>query len=136
MVEGWQGDHHFILFDEAESARFTASYEIEKHLAGHVIVGLEGWDDFIVRGPDGQLMTVPTVPIAAEFLKPLAVFPDPARLTPDPRFTGTVKWYRAPLVFGGSPTDRENMMWVPIESHPEVVRYWNDLYSRINAEAG
>jgi hypothetical protein len=131
MLEGWQGDDYLILFDEAESADFSAKYEIGKYLAGYLIVGLKGWDDFLVMGPDGTLATVPTVPLTAEYLAPLEIPIDPGQIEPDSRYAGTVKWYTKPVVFGGDPLDAENTTWVPLEQHVELVKWWNDQYQKV-----
>jgi hypothetical protein len=36
-----------------------------------------------------------------------------------------------PIVFGGSSTDPENRMFVPLTEHAELCRFWNNLHSRI-----
>jgi hypothetical protein len=131
MHEGWQGDEYLILFDQAESAGFSASYEIDKYLPGHTILGLKGWDDFVVKRPDGLFATVPTVPMAAEYSAALETRIDPGQLRPDERFRGKVKWYRKPIVFGGDPADPSNIAWVPPEAHIELVRFWNGVFRRL-----
>jgi hypothetical protein len=130
MHQAWQADDYLILFDEQESATYSAAYEIEKYLPGHTIVALKGWDDFIVLTPAGALMTVPTVPMDAQYLAPFTIRVDPDQLVPDERFRGKVKWYKSPLVFGGDPQDPANMVWVPLEAHAEMVRFWNNTYRR------
>lgn len=127
MIEGWHGDDYLMLFDEAEASALTTRYEFGKYLVGYVIVGLRGWDDFIVRGADGRCTTVPTVPIAAEHLAPLAFAINAARIEPDDRFRGKVRWYTQPLVFGGSPTDN-NLIWVSLDQHVDLVKWWNERY--------
>jgi hypothetical protein len=39
-----------------------------------------------------------------------------------------VKWYVKPIMFGGDPTAKENIAWVPFEQHAELVRWWSKLY--------
>ena len=128
MIEGWHGDDYLMMFDEVEASALSVRYGIDRFLPGYVIMGLRGWDDFIVKGPDGRLSTVPTVPAVAEHLAPLDIAIDARRIVADDRFRGRVKWYTKPLVFGGSPTDNDNIVWVLIDQHVDLVRWWNDQY--------
>lgn len=128
MIEGWHADDYLILFDEAEAAAISAQYGIDRYLAGHVIVGLKGWDDFLVRGKDGRFATVPTVPLSEKYLAPLNFSISPQQIQVDERFVGKLKWYTTPLIFGGDPLDGENTSWVSLEQHTQLVRWWNDRY--------
>jgi hypothetical protein len=107
MQEGWQGDDYLILFNEPEIAQVSAGYGIADFLPGHVIVGLRGWDDFIVRDERGNTLSVPTVPLDARHFSPFSL-PKELQLKADPRFSGKIKWYVQPLVFGGDPHPGEN----------------------------
>jgi hypothetical protein len=131
MIEGWQGEDFLILFDEAEAAKFSLQYELSKYLDGYEIVGLKGWDDFIVKGKLGELAVVPTVPLAAEYLTPLKLSIDYRQVKPDGRFCGKVKWYTKPLIFGGDARIGNNMIWVTLEQHAQLVKWWNDLYRKM-----
>ena len=62
MREGWLGDNYRILFDESEIPLVSERYAISNSLPGYQILGLLGWDDFIVRSSAGQAYSVPTVP--------------------------------------------------------------------------
>lgn len=129
MIEGWQGDDYLMLFDESESDEFAARYGLVAFFPGYRLVGLRGWDDLILIAPNGDLLTVPTVPMSHEFLEPLALSIDPGAIEPDERFRGKVKWYTKPIFLGGSPVDRANMEWVTIERHAELVKWWNTVCS-------
>ena len=131
MIEGWHGDDYLLLFDGAEAAAFSARYELGRFLAGYSLIGLRGWDDFIVKDANGQFATVPTVPMSVEYLVPLDISIDASRMESDDRFRGRVKWHRNPLVFGGSPTDKENIVSVPLEQHVDLVKFWNGCYHRL-----
>jgi hypothetical protein len=128
MTEGWHGDDYLNLFDENEASELTARYELSRWLPGFLIVGLKGWDDFILQGERAELATVPTVPIASEHLAPLGFAIDPRKIKPDERFTKRIKWYTKPIVFGGDPASNENIVWVTLEQHVQLVKWWNDLY--------
>src|SRR5258708_8767845 len=108
----------------------TERYGIAESLPGHSIVGLRGWDDFIVRDSAGQMFAVPTVPLVARYLKPLDHLPD-ASLECDDSRAGRIKWYVKPLVFGGDPELGDNVIWVTHEDHISLVRWWNRLYATV-----
>ena len=128
MNEGWYGDDDLILFAEPEIREAGKRYAISEFLPGLQVVGLRGWDDFIVRDTDGRTYSVPTVPVELQYLKPFSL-PDPALVPePDERFRGKIKWYTKPVVFGGDPNFGDNMTWVSHEEHAQLVRWWNDLY--------
>jgi hypothetical protein len=129
MHEGWfENDYLAVCESDEESAGLTRGYGLRDRLPGYKIAGLKGWDDFIVVDDSGQLFTVPTVPLVSEYLAPTTIKLDPAGLRGDPRFKGQIKWYRTPVVFGGSPTDKANMMWITYDVHQEAVRAWNKIY--------
>jgi hypothetical protein len=132
MTEGWCGDDYFILFsgDEVDSA--SSRYEIEAAMPGHQIVGLVGWDDFILRSEAGSTFRVPTVPLSSGLAAPYIVptFRDP--LVGDSRFTGKVKWYVKPIAFGGDPIEPTNIVWVTPEEHSKLVNWWNTLWRDVH----
>jgi hypothetical protein len=91
-----------------------------------LIVGLRGWDDFIVRNANGQLFTVPTVPLSIKYLANFQLPPEPIQLAADDRFHGRIKWYVTPLAAGGDPQAKENTIWVDHDKHSELVVWWNN----------
>ena len=127
MQEGWHGDDYLILFNEPEMAQASERYGIAEVFPGHVIVGLRGWDDFIVRDERGHTFSVPTVPLDADHLSPFSL-PKEFQLNADPRFSGKIRWYVKPLVFGGDPHPGENVIWIGQEQHAQLVRWWNAQY--------
>ena len=127
MNEGWFGDEHFILFTPEESADVSAKYGIEKLLPGFTVAGLRGWDDFLVKNAEGHTFTVPTVPVDPKHIRPIAVPKPTAKLKPDERLAGKIKWYLKPLAFGGDVAD-SNTNWVTHEQHQQLVAYWNKQY--------
>jgi hypothetical protein len=131
MTEGWHNQDYLILFDEESIADVSRRYGIGTYMAGHEIVGLRGWDDFIVRDNLGSLFTVPTVPLDAEYLEPLGCSIDQRQIQRDERFLGKIKWYVHPIVFGGDPACEDNMTWVGLEEHIELVRWWNRKYKEV-----
>lgn len=132
MMEGWQGDDYLILFDEEESRSATGRYRLEDSLPGFWIVGLRGWDDFIVLDGEGNTHTVPTVPLDRKYLEAFSL-PASMSLRSDARFTGKIKWYVKPLIFGGDPQANENLAWLTHEQHAELVVWWNATYRKHTA---
>ena len=130
MREGWLHDSYLILFADEELESAAARYATHSMLPGFDLLGLVGWDDFLLRDAHGRVFTAPTVPCVREYLKPYEL-PNEVVLVPDPRRAGTIKWYLKPIVFGGDPTAGANMTWVSHEQHAELVRWWNDKYRSV-----
>jgi hypothetical protein len=136
MKEGWNNDDYLILFDDTESEQLTVGYGLRASLPDFSVVALSGWDDFIVQDQTGKLFRVPTVPCVHKYLSEQADIPDAANLTPDERFMGKIKWFTKPIVFGGDPSSEENMIWVDIVTHQELVRWWNQKYQEVQQGGG
>jgi len=132
MKEGWFGEDYFILFAESERTSKSQRYGVATALPGYTVIGLRGWDDLIVRDTRGDAYTVPALPIAPQYLSQCEV-PDGTFLQADSRFTGKVKWYVKPLVFGGDPEAEDNVTRVSHEQHAELVVWWNQLYRKLKA---
>ena len=128
MVEGWWGDEHLILFDQAEAAAASDRYAILQLLPGYQVIGLCGWDDFILQDSNGGTFRVPTVPAVMEYLSPYALPPAGSTIVPDERYEGKIKWYKKPIAFGGDPQLGTNVVWVSHDQHAQLVKWWNDLY--------
>ena len=131
MREGWYGDDYLILFDESESLSASEHYEITQFLPGYRVIGLRGWDDFILRDSNGATYTVPTLPSITAYLEPYGLPSAGSTLTPDDRFQNKIKWYIKPIVFGGDPRADDNITWLSHEQHAELVRWWGDLYRSV-----
>lgn len=81
MIEGWDGDDYLILFDEAESEQLTEGYGVRQYLPEVAVVGLLGWDDFILRDYGGQVFRIPTVPLLPKYIDEFEQIPDASKLT-------------------------------------------------------
>ncbi|MBX9899295.1 MAG: hypothetical protein K2Y28_00800 [Burkholderiaceae bacterium] len=127
MNEGWINEDHLVLFSEEESNDRTQKYKVDKYLPGFRIIGLRGWDDFIVLSADGSMYIVPTIPFAPQYLEPFSL-PTPLNLESDQRFIGKIKWYIKPIVFGGDLRAKENLTWLNHEQHQQAVTWWNDQH--------
>lgn len=133
MTEGWHNDNYLILLDETESKEWESTYELEERLPGYHLIGLFDWDDFIViDSSNGSVYRVPTVPVIEERKEEWNGLSEIQSLEADERLTGKIKWYIKPLIFGGSPTDEENLNWVSHDDHSNLVRYWNDQYTELS----
>ena len=91
MREGWHGEDYLILFEDSEVGDLTRRYEIAKYVDGHQIIGLKGWDDFILRDGNDQLFTIPTVPLDPRYLAPAWLAIDGRGLVPDARVREKIK---------------------------------------------
>ena len=127
MTEGWNGNDYLISFAESERPDAESRYAFSALLPGYGLVGLRGWDGFIVRDGSGNMYCVPSVPLDPQYLTPYDLDLEWS-LSPDPRIAGKVKWYVKPIVFGGDPSEEPNLAWVNHEQHGQLVRWWNDRY--------
>jgi len=134
MREGWVSDSDYlVLFDETEAAQANDGYDIAQYLPGFTVIGIIGWDDFLVRNKEGHLFRVPTVPLVHKYLVKIERMPDAGTLKSDARFAGKIKWYKHPIVLGGDPKSEENLAWVSIPEHQQLVKWWNQKYREIAA---
>ncbi|MEM6821526.1 MAG: hypothetical protein AAF558_06265 [Verrucomicrobiota bacterium] len=133
MIEGWQNDDYYILFDDQhESIEMTDRYSFSDYLPGHIVTGLIGWDDFITRS-DNSYFRVPTIPLVPEYLESYEFKIDLANFEDDPKVRGKIKWYVKPLIFGGDPEEDENTTWIDLDSHVDAVKYWNNMYKDLKS---
>ena len=135
MIEGWHDDDYLVLFEE-EASHMTGLYDLPQYLSGYAVVGLRGWDDFIVADDQRRLFTLPTVPLEKKHLEPFSTSIDRSAIKPDARFQKKVKWYVKPVLFGGDPSAKDNIAWVSFEQHAELVRWWAKLYRDTVAKNG
>ena len=132
MLEGWHGDEYIILFSGEEALAIANACELNAMLPGFSVLGLRGWQDFIVQDQAGATFTIPSVPLDTRYIASFNL-PDPSDLEPDARLAGKVKWLVKPLVFGGSPEAEDNVSWVTHHQHGELVRWWNEQYRSAKA---
>jgi len=129
MREGWHNkDYWSLCEDQKEAERLTAAYGLAEYVPGYFIVGLKGWDDFILANPAGQYFLVPTFPLEQANLAPFHFPTESLRLESDDGFTKKIKWYVKPIRFGGDPNSKENIAWLSQDEHVQAVRYWNKFY--------
>lgn len=133
MEEGWNDNEYLILYALSEIAEASERYAISKLLPGYEVVGLRGWDDFILRDAGERTYSMPTVPVKMANLSTFQV-PNHQGLRPDSRFQGKIKWYIKPLVFGGEPQAKNNIAWVSHEQHAQLVLWWNKKYRSLRPE--
>jgi hypothetical protein len=134
MNEGWYGDEYLILFDPSEISSASIRYGIAEYLSGYEIVGLRGWDDFILRDSRGKTYSVPPVPLDPEYISPFQLPRPLPKVQPDPRTKGKIKWYVKPIVFGGDPNLGDNVFWVDHKKHGQLVKWWNQKYFELKGD--
>jgi len=135
MHEGWHHNDYLILFSEPEAADASLRYGVAQWLPGFSAVGLRSWDNLIVKNSATETFSVPVVPMQAQYLSPFALPPADTVLRGDERFTGKIKWYAKPIVFGGAPDRSENLVWVSYDEHVKLVSSWNEKYLAAKANA-
>lgn len=129
MIEGWLNDDYLVLFqDHEEALRMTELYGVRQLMPGYVVVGLRGWDDFILIDSKRETFTLPTVPLRPDDLQPFKLQADLSAIKADERFRNKIKWYVKPIAFGGDPSAKDNLAWVSLEQHAELVGWWSKLY--------
>jgi hypothetical protein len=133
MREGWHNDDYLVLFDGAEISAASNRYAISESLPGYDVIGLRGWDDFIVRDTADHTYSIPAVGPDLRHLSPFVLPDDRTVLKRDDRFIGRIKWYVKPILFGGDPDLGENVTWVSHEEHAQLVRWWNEKYRELKA---
>jgi hypothetical protein len=126
-MEGWLDDEYLVLFSEAERSVQAERYGISEALPGCILVGLRGWDEFIVLDEAGRMLSLPTMPLVLANATPFTL-PCSFDLAADSRFADKIKWYVKPLVFGGDVEDPNNLTWVSLTQHAELVVWWNAQY--------
>lgn len=131
-MQGWNNDNYLMLFDDRKEAEVMHDrYGIATVFPEYELVGLTGWDDFILRDPCSQLFTVPTIPLLRELLRPIKYHIDTSKVQPDPRFADRFKWHVQPIVFGGDPHSPQNIVWLSVDQHAEAVKWWNNKYREL-----
>jgi hypothetical protein len=134
MQEGWYQDDYLVLFDDSEVRSASERYDIIQLLPGYKVIGLRGWDDFIVQDSNGRTYTVPTLPVIPDYVEPYRAPPEGTVLTPDERFHNRIKWYVKPIVFGGDPKVEGNVTWVSHEQHAQLVKWWHGIYRSVKTQ--
>jgi hypothetical protein len=127
MKEGWSSTKYWIIFENEEIIELTRRYDIAKYLKGYRILGLVGWDDFILEDKNNNHYTVPTIPINRKFLEPID-YSSSLRLEDDVNLRGKIKWYIKPLIFSGDPNAKDNIIWINMDEHIKLIKWWNDRY--------
>jgi len=129
MREGRCNDDYWALCeDQKEAEHLTAIYGLAEYLTGYFIVGLKGWDDFILCDREGRYFLIPTFPLERASLAPFRFPAETLRLESDEKFTNKIKWYVKPIRFGGNPNENENIAWLSLDQHAEAVKWWNKFY--------
>lgn len=72
----------------------------------------------------------------SQHFKPIELAIDAAQFVSDDRFRGKVKWCLKPRLRGGTPADHDNIVWVSLDQHGDVIKWWNDRYRSFEKHAG
>ncbi len=135
MTEGWYGDDYLVLFEQ-KAPSLERAYGLSEALPGYHLVGLRGWDDFIVEDSRGARFTVPTVPLLSRHLRPFPTSILQLKAASDEAVAGRIRWYITPVVFGGDPKHGDNVKWVTLDEHVQLVKWWNGKYREVSRSHG
>ena len=133
MTEGWYGDDYLLLFEQ-RAPSLERACGLSATLPGYRLIGLRNWDEFIVEDSRGARFTVPTVPSLPKHLAPFEFPKTPSRSEPDAAVRGRIRWYVTPIVFGGDPRLVDNVTWVRLEEHTQLVTWWNKTYHEVKED--
>src|SRR6185436_16326290 len=125
--EGWLGDAYVRIYPDDDRVRIANLYGFEAFLPRYVPLGSWGLDALCL-GPDGRLYLIPWIPLNESHRK--EHYPSVAALeaelsslreaTPDYEHFGKETHFVTPIVFGGSPTDADNLKMIGQQPHAEV----------------
>lgn len=130
MKSGWHQNIHYNIFTEEEALCFYTKYNIDNYIPEYRLIGLIGWDDFIIS-KNNEFYKIPTVPIDLKYCEKLPILDLSIKLTEDSRIKNLIKWYIKPIVFGGNPEAQDNVEFIDIEKHCQYVNFWNKKYFEI-----
>ncbi len=131
MQEGWYNDNYVIVFDNSELDQVTKAYGTAEFIPEFKVVGVRGWDELVLMDGAGMFFRIPAVPLNPKYLKRLGEDWPPTGLVSDDTFSGKIKWYVKPIVFGGDASSEENITWVDLHTHQNLVKWWNQKYCDI-----
>jgi hypothetical protein len=140
--EGWLGEDYVRIYAEHDRDRIAKLYAFERFLPGYAPWGSWGLDALCL-GPDGRLYLIPWIPLHESHRKERYQSADglEAELsllheaTPQYEHFAKETHFVTPIVFGGSPTDPENLKMIGQQPHAEVCCFWNQTYARLKAKA-
>jgi hypothetical protein len=129
MVQGWNNSNYlFLVENKDESFEFTIKYKFNEFLPEFQFVGILNWDEFLVADSNSKHYVIPTIPLDVKYLTPIPDFDQEFNLIPDQKLFNLIRWHVMPVVFGGDPTSEENIKWIDLDQHVDVVIWWNEQY--------
>jgi len=144
--EGFIGKAYLRFYSADGILEVNQAYAVAEYLPGFLLIASNTIGDAICFRPpfmEGRVVQVPFIPLRldyaervessfSDFIARLAASRVGARSlsTSDinPAVIGKEIFQRHPIVLGGSPTDPNNRDLVSVEEHPELVRYWNNVF--------
>lgn len=142
--EGFLGQAYLRLYRVEELMSLAFAYELPEFFNGILIFGSDGGGEAYAfpiwqPGLDQELsvIRVPFIPLVKEhadivapdfstFLRVLSESGPSPEIEMDA--VGLVTHHKHPIIFGGDPTDPENIVMAPHAKHAEVACYWNKVY--------
>ena len=136
--EGWLVDQYIRIYASADRARVAAIYRFDEFLPGYEPWGSWG-QDALCLSPERPLFLIPWIPLAASFRQEhyarVAAFEEAARslrdATPSYQNFGKEVHFINPVIFGGDPSDKQNIALIEQSAHAEICVFWNRAYARL-----
>jgi len=140
--EGFIGERYVRLYPLEEIAAANHAYAIGQYLPNHLLFGSDGSGNaflFDLASAERPVVVQPFVPLdldfAAErhpnwpaFLEATLAVPDRFQpMVPNPETRGLEVHERHPIVLGGDPTDPGNKVLLPLPTHAEACRFFNNV---------
>lgn len=152
--EGFVGDSYLRFYPLDNLQALNQAFGTLEFTPGLLIFGSNGGGEayaFDGRTAPASVVNLPFIPMTFEHVAPLSSSIDGfvsrmARENPlepgqrpgqvNPQLIGKEIHEVMPIVFGGSPTDRENKAFLPTLQYAEYVVWWNRKYREIMKQMG
>jgi hypothetical protein len=143
--EGFMGSEYVRLYPSKKLAELNKAYDVQEFAPGLLIFGSNGEGDafaFDYRQNQPGVVRIPFIPMDIGYLEEEGssvtefllshVEATPLELrnttTPNPELIGKEIHEMMPIVFGGSPDNLDNKVFLAPEDYAEYVRWWNHKY--------
>lgn len=136
-AEGWIAGTYVALWPASKIVEYNRALDSSIYAPGLLLFGTDGGDEaFALDMSNGYwVVVVPLVGMSRDVVVPLAptvtdwlsAIADDVRRSPPRRQVRPRMnlFHKQPLILGGSPDDRANIVWVELEQAIDLARWWN-----------
>jgi hypothetical protein len=133
---GGKAEMFVRLFRSDLRDEINQRYEVAQYLPGYLLIGSDAALEGIFVAPDGRIVQIPFIPLAAQYAQPLFESVEQFRAEFDCTFKSNSNYPLDrsrmaihPIALGGSPTDPANFKDAPEDVHVQATVYWNKVYA-------